>query len=140
MPTPRRILETAFYVSDLDRSERLYRALLGATVKLSDDRMRALALADGSVLLLFRIGGSVEGEPTPGGHIPGHDGRGRLHVAFEMDARDVDAWRERVRQLDMPLLSEVRPEQGGHSIYAQDPDGHVVEFATREIWNVSAAA
>ena len=37
--------------------------------------------------------------------------------------------------LGLTIESEVRPEQGGRSLYLRDPDGHAVEFAERAIWD-----
>lgn len=127
------VLETALYVADPERSERFYRGLLGATPKLREDRLRALELSDGRILLLFRRGASVEGERTPGGRILGHDGQGTLHLAFGTD--DLSAWESRLRALDLTVESEVRPAQGGRSLYLRDPDGHAIEFAERAIWD-----
>ena len=130
---PYGLLESALYVEDAARSERFYRDLLGATPKLRIDRLHALELGDGRILLLFRRGASTEGDETPGGKIPGHGGRGTLHLAFETD--DLEAWQRRLKALGIPIESEVKPEQGGRSLYIRDPDGHAIEFAERMIWD-----
>lgn len=127
------LLETALYVADPAASEAFYVRLLGAKPKLRADRLRALELEDGRILLLFHRGASTEGEETPGGKIPGHDGQGTLHLAFQTD--DLHAWETRLASLDLPIESEVRPLQGGRSLYLRDPDGHAIEFAERAIWD-----
>ena len=129
------VLETAIYVDDLGRSEAFYRRLFDFPVRLADDRMRALAVAAEQMLLIFQRGKSVDGADTPGGHIPGHDGGGRLHLAFRIEPADVDAWRQRLGDLGIEIISHVRPQQGGDSLYFHDPDGHVVELATPNIWS-----
>lgn len=136
MPLVSGILETAIYVDDLDRSEAFYHRLLGCPTKLADDRMRALAVGGGQILLIFARGKSVPGADTPGGHIPGHDGAGPLHLAFRIDPSEVDDWQSRLAKLGIHIISHVRPEQGGDSLYFDDPDGHVVELATANIWNL----
>jgi catechol 2,3-dioxygenase-like lactoylglutathione lyase family enzyme len=136
MPNVRHILETALYVDDLDRSESFYCTVFGCRTKMSDGRMRAVGIADGQMLLLFERGKSVDGEATPRGMIPGHDGHGPLHLALAIDTADVAAWREHLADRGIPVESHVRPQQGGDSLYFRDPDGHLIELATPNIWNV----
>ena len=71
-----------------------------------------------------------------GGTIPAHDGSGRLHVAFSIDAENLDAWEKRLRQHGLKIESTVRWPRGGTSLYVRDPDGHLVELATPGIWEV----
>lgn len=129
------LLETSLYVADLDRSEAFYRDLLGAPIVLSEERMRALRLPDGRILLLFAVRMSEDGETTPGGHIPGHGAIGRQHLAFSAAPDELDRWRDRLKTLGVTLESEVHPDHGGRSLYFRDPDDHSVEFADRAIWD-----
>jgi len=128
------ILETALYVADLDRAERFYAELLGGETLLADERMRAIDVAGRQVLLLFLVGASDRENPVPGGTVPPHDGQGRLHVAFAVPAASLPAWEARLTELGVALESRVHPPQGGASLYFRDPDGHLVELATPEIW------
>ena len=130
------VLETALYVADLDRSERFYARLLGARTLLSEDRMRALAVAERQVLLLFRKGGSAHPNPSPGGVIPPHDGDGQLHMAFAIPTDARDAWERRLAELGVAVEARVYPPRGGTSLYVRDPDGHLVEFATPGLWEI----
>ncbi len=129
------LLETALYVTDLDRSETFYGDLLEAPTVLAERRMCALRLADGRILLLFARGLSTGGESTPGGRIPGHDAGGRQHLAFSVPPEELDVWHHRLTERGIAVESEVRPAQGGRSLYFRDPDGHSVEFADRAIWD-----
>ena len=128
------VLETALYVADLDRSARFYGELLGGETLLADDRMRAVDVAGRQVLLLFLMGASDRENPVPGGTVPPHDGRGRLHVAFAVPAESLPAWEARLAGLGIAVESRVCPPQGGTSLYVRDPDGHLVELATPDIW------
>src|SRR6185503_13034712 len=83
----RRILETALYCDDLARTAAFYQTLLEATPMLSGDRLVALDAGDGTVLLLFQRGNSGPLE-TSGGLVPGHDGAGRVHLAFAIGEAD----------------------------------------------------
>jgi catechol 2,3-dioxygenase-like lactoylglutathione lyase family enzyme len=130
---PLSILETALYVADLDTSEAFYRDLFGLPILLNDDRMRALQINDAQILLLFRIGGSTQGQETSGGFIPPHDGRGTLHLAFRVEKSELAAWRQLLETKNVKIESEVAANQG-HSIYFRDPDGHCVELGTAGLW------
>jgi catechol 2,3-dioxygenase-like lactoylglutathione lyase family enzyme len=130
------VLETALYVGDLDRSERFYADLLGFPLLLSDERMRALAVAGRQVLLLFLRGASDAPNPVPGGTVPPHDGTGRLHLAFAIPVAALGAWEERLAARGVEVEARVRPPLGGTSLYLRDPDGHLVELATPGLWEI----
>lgn len=137
VPTVSGFVETALYVADLDRSHAFYQRVFGfPEIMREDGRLHALAVAEKQVLLLFLTGGSTRPMETPGGRIPAHDGRGTLHLAFAIQPDDVAPWRDRLRELDVPVSSEVNCSGGGHSIYFRDPDGHLIELVTPGCWSV----
>ena len=136
MPAVFGILESSLYVADLERSEAFYRRVFGWPTKLGDDRMRALAMAEDRILLLFARGKSAAGDDTPRGRIPGHDGDGKLHVAFAVAEDTIEDWRKHLAEQGVEIISHVRPEQGGESLYFRDPDGHLIELATPNIWHL----
>ena len=133
-PRLRGVLETAIYVADLARSKRWYRGLFGFEVLVDDERMCAFDVAGRDVFLLFLRGGTPQPVATPGGSIPAHDGEGRMHFAFAVDAADLPGWEERLRQMGVDIESRVRWARGGESVYFRDPDGHLVELATPGLW------
>ncbi|MDB5696508.1 MAG: glyoxalase [Sphingomonas bacterium] len=128
------VLETALYVADLKRAAAFFTQVLGLPTLFENERLQAFDAGPGSVLLLFARGGSGADTPTPGGVIPGHDGAGRSHMAFAIAARDVDAWRDHLMREGVAIRSEVRWPRGGHSLYFDDPDSHVLELATPGLW------
>jgi len=137
MPSVNGVVETALYVSDLQRSSRFYQGLFGFRTLLEEERLRALHVAGGQVLLLFLAGGSVDPKEAPqGGMIPGHDARGRIHVGFAIAADEVEAWEGRLREFGVKVESRVRGPRGGMSLYFRDPDGHLVELLTPGVWTV----
>ena len=137
MPSVNGVVETALYVSDLQRSTRFYQGLFGFRTLFEDGRLRALHVAGGQVLLLFVVGGSVEPKQAPqGGTIPPHDARGRIHVAFAIAEDEREAWEARLREFGIEVESRVWGPRGGMSIYFRDPDGHLVELLTPGIWAV----
>jgi catechol 2,3-dioxygenase-like lactoylglutathione lyase family enzyme len=121
-------------VEDVERSARFYEDLFGFQRMAGDQRFCSLNVAQGSVLLLFRRGGTLEPVKVPGGLIPGHDGSGRMHFAFAIRAEDLTAWLDRLKDAGIAIESRVRWEAGGESIYFRDPDEHLVELATPGIW------
>jgi len=128
------VLETCLHVEDVERSARFYQRLFGFRRMASDDRFCAFDVARGSVLLLFRRGGTLEPVQVPGGLIPPHDGSGRMHLAFAIPAAQLTAWQERLNRAGIAIESRVRWQGGSESLYFRDPDQHLVELATPGIW------
>jgi catechol 2,3-dioxygenase-like lactoylglutathione lyase family enzyme len=136
MPELNGVLETSLYVADLPRSLRFYQALFGLEVLTADDRLCALNVAGRQVLLLFQKGLSAKPFAFSGGVIPGHDGDGRLHLAFAIAAADLQAWRDRLAASGVEIESTVTWPRGGWSLYFRDPDGHLVELVTPGVWSI----
>lgn len=134
MPQLEGVLETALYVDDKPRSVAFFRDVMGMAIVRDEDRLTAFDAGGQSILLVFARQASLDGEDTPGGHIPGHDGAGPLHMAFKVAAEDYETWRDHLRSADVPELSEVTWPTGGRSYYFKDPDGHVLEIATPGLW------
>jgi catechol 2,3-dioxygenase-like lactoylglutathione lyase family enzyme len=133
-PRIRSIVETCLHVKDVERSARFYEHLFGFKRMTGDSRFCAFNVAKGCVFLLFRQGGTLDPVNLSGGVIPPHDGSGRLHLAFSIDAEDLDDWRKRLQKNGIEIESEVHWEKGGHSLYFRDPDQHLIELATPCIW------
>ena len=133
-PPVRGVLETSLYVADLDRAAGFYARLFGWRTLLADDRMRALDVAGRQVLLLFRVGASDRPTAVPGGTVPPHDARGRIHVAFAIARDALGAWEGRLAAHGVAVEGRVEAERGGTSVYFRDPDGHLVELATPGLW------
>ena len=134
MPDVTHVLETALYVADLDRSQAFYQTLFGFPVFLRDDRMVALGVPGQQVLLLFRLGASVNPSQTPFGTIPPHDGHGRLHMAYAIAADQVDPWRAALKSAEVAVESRIDWDSGSTALYFRDPDGHSIELATPKLW------
>ena len=134
MPRISRLLETALYVADLDRSRDFYARVLGFECLLQDDRMVGMAIPGGGILLLFTRGGSTQPSDTPGGTIPPHDGRGTQHLAFAVPLAEIEAWAAHLPAMGIPLESRVTQSFGGTSLYFRDPDDHSVEVAAPGLW------
>jgi catechol 2,3-dioxygenase-like lactoylglutathione lyase family enzyme len=132
------IIETALYVADLARAVDFYRRVLGLRTLFEEPgRLVALRAGERSVLLLFARGTTGEPRPAPqGGVIPGHDGAGRIHVAFAIPADELGAWEARLGELGVAVESRVPGPRGGTSLYFRDPDGNLVELITPGVWAI----
>ncbi len=134
MPRLSHQLESSLYVEDLDRSRAFYRRLFDMEELLVEDRMAGLAVPGGTILLLFKKGGSTHPSPTPGGTIPPHDGHGTQHLAFAIPAAELEAWEAHLAAENIEIESRVTQRFGGVSLYFRDPDGHSLEVATPGLW------
>jgi catechol 2,3-dioxygenase-like lactoylglutathione lyase family enzyme len=128
------VLETSLYARDLKRTAAFYRDLFGFKALVDSPRLVAFEIAQRSVLLVFQAGATEQDVVDPGGTIPGHDGRGRLHLAFSIGADDLGAWRKRLAERGVDIVGEYRWPRGGTSLYMRDPDGALVELATPGLW------
>jgi catechol 2,3-dioxygenase-like lactoylglutathione lyase family enzyme len=99
------------------------------------ERLCALNVKPAQVLLLFQRGGSLDDIQLPGGVLPGGmDAQGRSHMAFAIEAEHLESWRQWVEQNGIAIESTVVWERGGTSLYFRDPDGNLLELATRGVW------
>lgn len=139
MPKLDRIIESALYVDDLDRSRKFYTDVLQLNPILDADPLCAFDIGGDNVLLLFRRGGSLEtkvlpGPSLPNGEIPPHDGSGRLHVCFAVSEDELPAWEAHLKAHDIPIEGRTDWTRGGCSIYFRDPDEHLLELMTPGNW------
>jgi catechol 2,3-dioxygenase-like lactoylglutathione lyase family enzyme len=131
-----RVLETSLYADALEPLAAFYCDVLGFRVLDDGERLIALDAGQGTVLLLFRRGATIEGVTTPGGRIPPHDGDGPVHLAFAIEAEDLPGWERRLAEHGVAVESRVRWGRGGRSLYFRDPAGHSIELATPGVWAV----
>lgn len=131
-----RLLETALYVDDVGAVAAFFRDVLGFGVMDWTPRLVALDAGHSTILLVFKRGATVDGLQVPGGWIPPHDGGGPVHLAFAIDAGEIDIWERRLTEHGVAVESRVRWEGGGRSLYFRDPSGHSVELVTPGTWPV----
>ena len=131
IPAVTGVLETSLYVDDLDRATRFYQELFGFSLMVGDERIRALAVRPGQVLLLFKRGASIAPE-----QFPTHDGSGPLHLAFSIAASEYSAWEARLKQMGIAIEAAKQWPAGGRSLYFRDPDHHLLELATPGVWEI----
>lgn len=117
------LLESALYVDDPKRSVAFYNRIFGFECIADFDRLCAMAVPGGAVLLLFRKQGT-----------PDTDGDGRLHVAFSIPAAALVQWDAWLAENGIEIEKRQKWDRGGDSLYFRDPDGHLVEVATPGVW------
>jgi catechol 2,3-dioxygenase-like lactoylglutathione lyase family enzyme len=134
MPRLNRIIETALYVDDLDRTRSFYETVLDVNALLRTRTLIAYDIGGAGVLLIFRRGESRQTQSLPSGTIPGHDGSGPIHICFAIDAEELPAWEARLNEYLIPIEGRMQWERGGTSLYFRDPDGHLLELMTPGNW------
>ncbi|MGG6313852.1 metallothiol transferase FosB [Paenibacillus macerans] len=106
-----------FSVSDLDRSIAFYEQVFGAKICVKG---RKLAYFDLNGLWIALN----QEEVTRDAEL-----RTYTHIAFTIEERDVEAFLNRLRHLQVEILpGRERDFRDKPSIYFRDPDGHLFEF------------
>ena len=126
---PSRIFEAVLYAEDLAVAERFYHEAIGLDV-IERSKLVVAFRCVGGVLLIF----DPRRSGAPGRDVPSHGASGAGHVAFAAKPEDLDAWRQQLRQVGIPIEAEVEWPEGGRSIYFRDPAGNSVELAPPTIW------
>jgi catechol 2,3-dioxygenase-like lactoylglutathione lyase family enzyme len=126
------IIETAIYVEDLDQTETFYRNVLGLPIIAKEPgRHVFFRVGSNNVLLAFLAEATLKGD-----QLPAHGAKGPGHFALGIDAGDLDAWRQTLREKNVDIEKEVAWPRGGKSIYFRDPAGNSVELVTPGIWGL----
>ena len=129
MPNVNGILETALDVDDPQRSARFYQAIFGFEIIVTTERLIAMSVCEGQVLLLFKKGVSASLPQSP------HDGNGQLHLAFAISRSEMEQWLTWLPQHGIAIEEDRAWERSGRSLYFRDPDQHLLEIATPGVWS-----
>jgi len=126
------VIETAIYVDDLDQAETFYRDVLGLTVIGKEPgRNVFFRVGTASVLLAFLAEATLKGD-----QLPAHGAKGPGHFALGIEAGDLDAWRQKLKENGVGIEKEIEWPRGGKSVYFRDPVGNSVELVTPGIWGL----
>lgn len=123
------IKETCLYIADLDKTQGFYQEKLGMPVISKVDHRHIFFRAGQSVLLCF-LPEATKQETN----LPPHFAYGKQHIAFETSQKQYHRWKEKIKQLNIPILHEQEWKGGLESFYFHDPDGHVLEIVPNGIW------
>ena len=122
-----RHVETIVFVHDVPRSTAFYRDVLGQSV-----------VQDYGTIVMFEHGFSIHDgvnllEKTykkPGAFAAGPQGRDNLDIYFE--AEDLEAAFRAVTDSGVEMIHPIETQPWGQRVFRfHDPDGHIVEPATR---------
>lgn len=123
-------VEFILYVSNQQRSEEVYEAVLGCKATLSVPGMTEFQLSNGCKLGLMpengivKILGDVCAHPATGSGIP----RCELYLVTV----DATSMYERALQAGAKAVSPMQLRNWGDTVgYVADPDGHILAFAIR---------
>jgi catechol-2,3-dioxygenase len=111
------ICELTLQASDLGALERFYRDAFGCTVMSRDDDRIWLACGQRARLGIWSHGPKEFGD----------EGGSHVHFALSVGPRRLDAIVERLTSAAVAFRGPVKHPGGDRSIYAEDPEGNVVE-------------
>ncbi len=125
-----KIVETCLYVSDLDTACAFYEDLLGISPLSRVEDRHVFFRLESAMLLLF----NPVATRLPDGELPPHGAQGPGHVAFQVPARALPAWRQRLAELGIPIESDWTWPSGAQSLYFRDPDDNSIEITVGATW------
>jgi len=123
------ILETCLYVSDIKKATAFYQVLFDLEPYAVEDNRHVFFRIGECILLLFN-----PAETEKGGSVPAHGAIGQGHIAFTIEHRSLDFWRNRLYDQKIEIEQEYNWPSGGKSIYFRDPFMNSVELATSDTW------
>jgi catechol 2,3-dioxygenase-like lactoylglutathione lyase family enzyme len=138
-PTVTGIVEAALYVEEVERAMVFYQELFGFEPEVRNEFIGVLRVPGRQALILFprSIAQSPPMVPPTAieGPIPPHGGAGRMHVAFSIQAEQLELWKEHLVERGVKVEGMTRWKRGGTSLYFRDPDQHLIELITPGLWS-----
>lgn len=131
----RKIVETSIYSSDLEKMKKFYADKLGLQLVSEQKGRHVFLKTDKNMLLIFNPGvTAAEKETSHGVTTP----PSMVHVAFEIGSDEYEEARDLLEKNNIQIEKEVVWENDikSRSIYFRDPAGNLVEFITRNFWQV----
>ena len=123
------IKETCLYVNDLQKTKEFYHDTLGFPLISLVEGRHVFFRAGESVLLCFLPEATKNEE-----NLPPHYAEGKMHLAFEVDGAEYEQWKNKIKELDIPITHEEKWGEKYQSFYFDDPDGHVLEIVPKGMW------
>jgi catechol 2,3-dioxygenase-like lactoylglutathione lyase family enzyme len=131
----RKIVETSIYSSDLERMKEFYVDKLGLEFVSEQSGRHVFLKTDKNMLLIFDPSvTTTEKETNHGASTP----PSMVHIAFEIEIEDYEKAKRLLGENEINVEKEIIWENSikSRSIYFRDPPGNLLEFITRNHWNV----
>jgi catechol 2,3-dioxygenase-like lactoylglutathione lyase family enzyme len=135
MPAIHDILETCLYVDDLSAARTFYADVLGLSLTSETDGRHLFFRCGNRMLLLFnpKVTADVQDGPDIA---PAHGATGAGHIAFSIEPRDLEKWRDRLESMGVEIEKEIEWGDLGRSLYFRDPAGNSLEVTVPAIWGI----
>jgi catechol 2,3-dioxygenase-like lactoylglutathione lyase family enzyme len=131
----RKIVETSIYSSDLERMKEFYVDKLGLEFVSEQSGRHVFLKTDKNMLLIFDPSvTTIEKETNHGASTP----PSMVHIAFEIEIDDYEKAKRLLGENEIKVEKEIiwKNSIKSRSIYFRDPAGNLLEFITRNHWNV----
>ena len=132
----RKIVETSIYSSHLEKMKEFYVDKLGLEFVSEQIGRHVFLKTDKNMLLIFNQAvTAAEKETSHGASTP----PSMVHIAFEIESDEYVQAKHLLEKNNIHIEKEIAWENNikSKSIYFRDPSGNLVEFITRNYWEVN---
>lgn len=132
----RKIVETSIYSSHLEKMKEFYVDKLGLEFVSEQIGRHVFLKTDKNMLLIFNQAvTAAEKETSHGASTP----PSMVHIAFEIESDEYEQAKVLLEKNNIHIEKEKAWENNikSKSIYFRDPSGNLVEFITRNYWEVN---
>ena len=132
----RKIVETSIYSSHLEKMKEFYVDKLGLEFVSEQIGRHVFLKTDKNMLLIFNQAvTAAEKETSHGASTP----PSMVHIAFEIESDEYEQAKVLLEKNNIHIEKEIAWENNikSKSIYFRDPSGNLVEFITRNYWEVN---
>lgn len=130
------ILETCLYAENLNEAKLFYSVFPGIEFISEETGRHVFFKCGDAMLLIFNPNHtSIKQTQINNSSIPLHGAKGEGHIAFSMNEKDLDEWREFLSDNRIPVESEVTWPNDSVSLYFRDPAGNSLELVSPKIWD-----
>ena len=130
-----KIVETSIYSTNLEDMKDFYVNKLGLEFVSEQKGRHVFVKTDNNMLLIFNHEITItENETSHGATTP----PSVIHIAFEIDSGEYDTAKKILIESNVQIEKEIEwgNRIGSKSIYFRDPAGNLVEFITKNYWEL----
>jgi catechol-2,3-dioxygenase len=130
-----KIVETSIYSTNLEEMKVFYVNKLGLEFVSEQKGRHVFVKTDNNILLIFNHEITItENETSHGASTP----PSVIHIAFEIDSGEYDTAKKILIESNIKIEKEIEwgNRIGSKSLYFRDPAGNLVEFITKNYWEL----